>query len=220
MVVHYHRTHEHQNSNSDSLNPNATKTDNQTYATSPQRSRYQHIFRTFCGAPTGTAGQNGNDNTGTVGENRNTEVNDRSVGSWTKLPDNRKIPCSCKSTENYPPKFAPERVNCPRFSENSEKIFFAETLENIESGDFSERIFKNFAKNPDYPIVILENVGYNGGITNGKYPTQKNGSCECYQHLQKPDSKPNTTRFTAGLDCIRKGISCKRFIATKGRTIL
>ena len=202
-----------------SLNFFTDYADNNTYEPPPpERNRHVHVLRQVCGTLAGTAGQNRNDNTGTRRKNRDTEVNDRGVGSWTKLPDNRKISRSCKSTENNPPKFTPERVKFPRFSENFEKFFLRKTLEKQGFSGFLGEILENFPKFSLSPIAILENVCYNRGITIGKYPVQKRLT-KVLEHFCKPNSKPITTRFTAGLDCIRKGISCKRFIATKERTI-
>ena len=197
--------------------------DNNTYAPSPQRDRHVHVLWQVCRAPAGTAGQGGNDRTGTCRENGDSRVDAATLGMWCQSCCERYDACSCGSprreiTDTLPRKIA-ENGN---FSKNFQKIFFAETLENIESAKKSERILTFFAEFRLPPIAKLLIRSYNRRYKEwGIYPlSKKNGSCECYQHLQKPDSKPIVTRFTAGLDCIRKGISCKRFIATKERTAL
>ena len=224
-----------------SLNKIIYATDNQTYESpSPQRSRYQHLLRQVCGAPAGTAGQNRNDNTGTRRENQRTFINGSILGWRNENTASRQIPCSCGSPRRYGSEFDATEVNYHpalpvlipvflgfgKFSNRFIPVFLGQrnsakfyVLEFPMPNRFSGEISENFPKFYLSPIANLLKVSYNRGITNGKYPVQKRLT-KVVEHFGKPDSKPIVTRFTAGLDCIRKGISCKRFIATKGRTAL
>ena len=142
--------------------------ENNTYESpSSERDRHVDVQRSLCREVERTAGQGGTHHTGTRRENRDTIANCEVLGQWNENTAPRQIPHSCKSTRYFGAKFTPERVNSCLFSENSGKIFFAETLENKESGRFSVGILEKMGQIPYPPIAKIPIVSYNRHIPIG-----------------------------------------------------
>jgi len=193
------------------------ETHKQRKSSAPQaeRNRRFYVLWTVRSPLAGTSGQCGTLHAGTVGEKRNTEINDRGLGVWKTLGSQRRISCSCGS---------PRRENAGTLSrkltenrENFGKIFCSKTLEKQESTGFLGKIFKNFPKLSDSLVDKLPNGSYDRSMAIGKNTNSQKRDLKLRKQSQVPDSKPNRTRFTAGLDSIRKDTSCKRFVATPTR---
>ena len=187
---------------------------NEYESSSPQGNRHQHVLRQVCRETPCAQGQCRNVHTGTLRTNRNTEIHDRIVGVRLALSGQRRISQSCESIRRFDRAITPKRVKNGKISENSEKIFFAKTLEKQGFQNNSEKILKIFPEFSESPIDNLAKVGYNGDITIGRcHPNQKRDS-KRLSSFTIPDSKPEVTRFTASDNFSRSANSYKAVIAT------
>ena len=137
------------------------------YGTSSQRDRHVDVQRSLCGSVERTAGQSRTHHEGTRRKKWSAENNDRGMGKWESLSHNRTFsrPCGSpryRNSDTLTEKIAGNGKNLENFG----KIFFAETLQNKESGDFSERIFNYFTEFSYPPIakhrIRCYNIKHNG----------------------------------------------------------
>jgi len=243
-------TYETETTGRKTLNPFTDYADKEVYeSSSPQTDRHVDVQRQVRRASACAAGQSGNDNTGTRRKNGHTGVDVKGLGIRKSTTHcHRTAPRTCGSPRSNTEEFTPDGINyCPaspyltpvflesgKFSNRFIPIFLGQrNFPKISVLAFQEpnrlfgEFFKYFPKISISPLAKVTFITYNRRYKEwDNFPSsQKNGLEKCSQHFCKPDSKPNVTRFTAGLDCIRKptfgkGISCKRFIATKERTNL
>ena len=170
------------------LTPLTDYAERETYESpSSQRDRHVDVQRSLCRKVERTEGQGGTHHEGTRRENRDTGVDVEGLGIRESTADSHRASSRIGgSSRHYPPQFTPERVNSFPFSENSGKIFFAETLENKESGGFSERIFNYFTEFSYPPIAILPKVGYNRQYKEwGSFPHSKITGLESASNTRK-----------------------------------
>jgi hypothetical protein len=109
------------------------------------------------------------------------------LGEWNTNSTTRKIARNCQSTWRFCSESNTERVDFGKNLENFEKIFFAQTLQNKDSGEKSAIIFKNFGDSFDIPVDIPTICRCNRHIAIGEYPI-KNGLSENWNFSNSPSN--------------------------------
>ena len=150
--------------------------------------RHVHVLRQVRSPVEGTAGQAGNHHEGTCRKERDTGKYIATLGVWSTLTGQRELSRSCRSPRSQNGQTLSRKITGNgKNLENFGKIFFAETLENIESGGFSERISTFFAEFCPPPIAKLANGSYNRRYKEwGKCPTQIKTGLESAINTRKP----------------------------------
>jgi len=184
-----------------------------------QGNRHEHLQRQVCRPAAGAAGQGGTDDTGTRRENGNTRIDIAGLGiGQPATNDYRTAPGIGYSIANFSEKYPSEKVKNRKNLENSEKIFSSPTLENKESGRFSERTLTFFEKKCLPPIAKLIFISYNGRYKAWDIsPIAKKRDLKLLKQSQAPSNQPNITRSVTYLDfTAQRYLDKGLFTTTKG----
>jgi len=188
------------------LNPFTDYADKEDYESeTAQGSRHQYLLRQICGKVACTPRKDWHGSLRVCGETRNRTGYPSELGEWYTDSDSGASAENRQSLWHFDSEIAPERVDSFLFSENSGKIFFAETLENKESGGFSERILEKVGHFLYTPYCKNYDSSYTGGIPI-ENPPIKNGALKYWTTSMPLTANLTLLDLLLGLTIPRVGI--------------